>query len=63
MKSMYLIPSMVPTREPIRPPKIMKYRVMVMAGGTRVWLQIRRMRITSRRDTVPSATRFLRALV
>jgi len=57
MKSMYLMPSMVPTREPIRPPKIRKYRVMVIAGGTRVCAQMRRMRVTSRRTMVPSAVK------
>src|SRR5690606_36827113 len=46
---------MSPIREPIRPPKIRKYRVMVIAGGTRVWPQMRRMRATSRRATVYSA--------
>src|SRR5688572_5006341 len=57
MKSMYLMPSIVPTREPMRPPKIRKYSVMVIAGGTRVWPQMRRMRFTSRRTMVPSATK------
>src|SRR3546814_2051260 len=61
MKSMYLIPSISPTREPIRPPKIRKYRVMVIAGGTRVWPQMRRMRTTSRRATVYSAIQLRRA--
>ena len=55
---MYLIPSIVPTREPISPPKIRKYRVMVIAGGIRVWPQMRMIRLTSRRTMVPSATRF-----
>ena len=40
------------------PPKIRKYRVMVIAGGIRVWPQMRMIRLTSRRTMVPSATRF-----
>ena len=46
------MPSISPTREPIRPPKIRKYRVIVIAGGTRVWPQMRRIRATSRRTMV-----------
>ena len=37
------------TRLPISRPKIRKYRVMVIAGGTSVCAQMRRMRATSRR--------------
>src|SRR6476646_4005725 len=58
MNCMYEMPSMLPTRRPIRPPKIRKYSVIVIAGGTSVWPQMRRMRCTSRRTMVPSAMRW-----
>src|SRR5579859_1291468 len=58
MYSMYDTPGAIsPTRRPIRLPKMTKYSVIVIAGGSSVWLQMRRMRVTSRRTMVPSATR------
>src|ERR1700749_4186741 len=44
-----------PTRLPMSLPKIRKYSVIVIAGGSSVWLQMRRMRVISRRTMVPSA--------
>src|SRR5579862_8783354 len=48
MNCMYSKPPICPTRRPIRLPKITKYRIAVTAEGTRVWPQMRTMRLYSR---------------
>ena len=48
MYSMYGTPPMVPMRLPMSLPKIRKYSVIVIADGSSVCGQMRRMRATSR---------------
>jgi len=43
---------MVPIRGPINFPKIKKYKVVLITGGKNTWLEIRNMRINSRRIKV-----------
>jgi hypothetical protein len=45
--SMYWNPSICPILLPINVPNIMKYRVIVMAGGIIVWTQILRTLVVS----------------
>src|SRR5690349_14013029 len=47
---------MSPMRPPIRLPKMMKYNVAVIAGGTMVWPQMRMMRLNSRMTMVLKPT-------
>ncbi len=60
MNVVYDTPSMVPMRPPTRLPKMMKYKVIVMAGGTIVWIQIRTTRRDSLRTIVVSPTKLMR---
>src|SRR5579862_1706060 len=48
MNCMYWKPPISPTRRPIRLPKMTKYRIAVTADGTRVWPQMRTIRLYSR---------------
>src|SRR5262245_12291535 len=52
---------MSPMRRPIRLPKMRKYSVAVIAGGTIVWPQIRMMRLNSRMTMVWKPTMLVRA--
>ena len=60
MNVMYGTPSIEPIREPTRLPKMTKYSVIVIAGGTIVCIQIRTTRRDSLRTIVQSPTRLMR---
>ena len=59
MNVMYGTPSIVPMRLPTRLPKMMKYSVIVIAGGTIVWIQMRTTRRDSLRTIVQKPTRLI----
>ncbi len=60
MNVMYGTPSIEPMRLPTRLPKMMKYSVIVIAGGTIVWIQMRTTRRDSLRTIVQKPTRLMR---